>query len=70
MIDIEMAKRMKKLLKKKKLRQKELAARLGMDYQKVTRIVNGRQPLYAQDLPRFAKAMEESLEAILGTEGR
>ena len=70
MIDVELAKRTKALLKRKKLRQKEVAARIPMDYQRLTRILNGRQPLYAQELPRFAEAMEVSLEEILGTEGR
>ncbi len=70
MIDVELARRVKRLLKQKKLRQKELAAQLPMDYQRVTRILNGRQPLYAQELPRFAEAMEASLEELLGTEAR
>ncbi len=69
MIDVELARRMKRLLKQKKLRQKELAARLGMDYHRVWSILNGRRPLYAQDLPRFAGALEVSLEDILGREG-
>jgi transcriptional regulator with XRE-family HTH domain len=70
MIDVELAKRTKALLKRKKLRQKEVAARIPMDYQRLTRILNGRQPLYAQDLPRLAAAMEVRLEDILGTEAR
>ena len=68
MIDTKLNKRMKTLLKERKLHQKELAARLGMDYQKVTRVMNGRAPVYAHELPRYAEALGVSLEAILGLE--
>lgn len=67
MIDKSMSGRLKRLTREKRLRQKELAARLGMDYQSLTRALNGRRPIYAQELPRFAEALEVSLEAILGT---
>ena len=70
MIDLELAQRMKKLTRKKKLRQKELAARLGMDYQKVNKALNGRAPVYAQELPRYAAALETRMEALLGLEER
>ena len=53
-------------LKQKKMRQRELAARLGMGYQQVTRAVNGRRPVYAQELPRYAEALGVSMESLLG----
>ena len=68
MIDAMLSKRLKTALKRKKMRQKELAARLGMDYQQLTRAMNGRRPIYAQELPRFARALEVSVESLLGME--
>ena len=66
MIDPKIGKRIKAALKQKKMRQKELAAHLGMDYQQVTRAVNGRRPVYAQELPRYAEALGVSMESLLG----
>lgn len=60
--------RLKRLTAERKLRQSELAARLEMDYEHVNRMLNGRRPVYAEDLPRFAEALGVSVEAILGTE--
>ena len=68
MTDRTLNRRIKALTRKRKLRQTELAARLGMDYQSVTRALNGRRPIYAQELPRFAAALELSLEALMGLE--
>ena len=70
MVDFELAKRMKSIARKRKLKYTELAARMGMDYQKIYRTLSGRAPAYAQDLPRFAEALETSVEALLGLEGK
>ena len=68
MIDREISGRIKNAMKQKKMRQTELAARMVMDYQRVNRAVNGRRPVYAQELPRFARALEVTVESLLGQE--
>ena len=64
----ELGARLKALTAAKKLRQSELAVRIGMDYEHLNRVLNGRRPIYAEDVPRFAKALGVSLEEILGPE--
>ena len=66
MVDADISRRLKAMMKRKKLRQTELAARLGMDYQNLTRAMNGRRPIYARELPEFAEALGVSVNAILG----
>ena len=68
MIDREISGRIKNAMKQTKMRQTELAARMVMDYQRVNRAVNGRRPVYAQELPRFARALEVTVESLLGQE--
>ena len=68
MVDITLAKRLKKRACKLNLRQRELAARLRMDYDKVNCALNGRRPIYAQELPRYAEALETTVNALLGLE--
>ena len=60
--------RLKALAAERRLRQTELAARMGMDYGHLNQILNGRRPVYAEELPRYAEALGVSLEAILGME--
>ena len=60
--------RLKALAAERRLRQTELAARMGMDYDHLNRVLNGRRPVYAEELPRYAEALGVSLEAILGME--
>lgn len=64
----EIGGRLKVLAAQRKLRQTELAARMGMDYQHLNKVLNGRRPVYAEELPRYAEALGVSLEAILGME--
>ena len=64
----EIGKRLKALAAERKLRQSELATRLGMDYEHVNRVLNGRRAVYAEELPRFAEVLGVSVEAILGLE--
>ncbi len=66
----ELGSRLKALAARKKLRQTELAARMGMDYGHLNRVLNGKRPIYAEELPRYAQVLEVSLEAILGMEER
>ena len=68
MVDLELARRLKRIARKKKLRQTELAARMEMDYLKVNRILNGHRTLEAQDLPSFAAALETDVKVLLGLE--
>ena len=56
------------LAAERKLRQTELAARMGMDYEHLNKVLNGRRPIYAEELPRYAEVLGVSLEAILGME--
>ena len=64
----EIGGRIKALAARRKLRQTELAARMGMDYGHLNKVLNGRRPIYAEELPRFAEVLGASLEAILGME--
>ena len=64
----EIGSRLKVLAAKQRLRQTELAARMGMDYEHLNRVLNGRRPVYAEELPRYAEALGVSVEAILGLE--
>ena len=64
----EIGRRLKSLTKKRRMRQTELAARLGMDYTHLNRVLNGHRPIYAEELPRYAEVLGVSLEAILGLE--
>lgn len=66
----ELGSRLKALAARKKLRQTELAARMGLDYGHLNRVLNGKRPIYAEELPRYAQVLEVSLEAILGMEER
>ena len=67
-MDKEIAARLKTLTARKKLRQTELAVRMGMDYGHQNQVLNGRRPVYAEELPRYAEALGVSMEAILGLE--
>ena len=67
-MDKEIAARLKTLAARKKLRQTELAVRMDMDYGHLNQVLNGRRPVYAEELPRYAKALGVSMEAILGLE--
>ena len=60
--------RLKALAAQKNLRQTELAARMGMDYDHLNRVLNGRRPVYAEELPRYAEVLGVTVEAILGME--
>lgn len=64
----EIGGRLKALAAQRKLRQTELAARMGMDYEHLNKVLNGRRPVYAEELPRYAEVLGVSLEAILGME--
>lgn len=64
----EIGSRLKDLAARRKMRQTELAARMGMDYGHLNRVLNGRRPIYAEELPRYAEVLGVSLEVILGME--
>ncbi len=64
----EIGARLKTLAARRKLRQTELAARMGMDYQHLNKVLNGSRPVYAEELPRYAEVLGVSLEEILGLE--
>ena len=56
------------IMRRKGVRQTELAKLCGLGYQNLHRAVNGRRPIYADELPGLAKALGESVEALLGLE--
>ena len=49
--------KLKELLRKKKLKQTEVAERSGIAYQSLHRAVNGRRPIYAEELLPLAGAI-------------
>ncbi len=56
------------IMRRKGIRQTELAAACGLKYQNLHRAVNGRRPIYAFELPGLARALGESVSALLGLE--
>ncbi len=54
------------LMRRKGLRQTELARASGLGYQSLHRAVNGRRPIYADELPVLAEALGESPLVLLG----
>ena len=56
------------IMRRKGIRQTELAKLCGLGYQNLHRAVNGRRPIYADELPCLARALGESVDALLGLE--
>ena len=56
------------IMRRKGVRQTELAKACGLTYQSLHRAVNGRRPIYADELPYLAQALGESVDALLGME--
>ncbi len=56
------------IMRSKGIRQTELAKLCGLGYQNLHRAVNGRRPIYADELPGLARALGESVDALLGLE--
>lgn len=61
--------RLKLLLHSSGMKQTELAARTGMKYQNIHRAINGKRPIYADELAQLAAALGTSAAALLGLEG-
>ena len=57
--------RLKALIREKKLKQTEVARRCGIPYQSFHRAVNGRRPIYAEELLPLAEAIGEEVSALL-----
>ena len=68
MIDKRLAARLRRVAAEKRILQTELAARMDMSYWKLNRAMNGQRPIYAQELPRFARALGVEVTALLGGE--
>lgn len=58
-------KRLKALLRERKLKQTEVAQRCGMRYQSLHRAVNGRRPIYAEEVLPLAKAIGVDVKTLL-----
>ena len=57
--------KLKELLRKKKLKQTEVAEKCGIAYQSFHRAVNGRRPIYAEELLPLAEAIGVDVSALL-----
>lgn len=57
--------RLKALLREKKLKQTEVAEKCGIAYQSLHRAVNGRRPIYAEELLPLAEAIGVDISALL-----
>lgn len=66
--DDSVNRRLKELLKRRKLRQVDVARACGMGYQSLHRAVNGRRPIYADELIPLARALGTNVERLLGLE--
>ena len=61
--------KLKELLREKKLKQTEVAERSGIAYQSLHRAVNGRRPIYAEELLPLAEAVGVEVTALLALDG-
>lgn len=66
----ELSETIKAILRERGLCQKDFAATLRMSYQSLNRAVNGRRPIYAEELPRFADALGVSTDRLLSRAAR
>ena len=57
--------RLKALMRQKKLKQTTLAEKSGIAYQSLHRAVNGRRPVYADELLPLAEALGVELSELL-----
>ena len=57
--------RLKELLREKKLKQTEVAEKCGIAYQSLHRAVNGRRPIYAEELLPLAEAVGVDVSMLL-----
>lgn len=57
--------RLKELLREKRLKQTVVAERCGMEYQSLHRAVNGKRPIYAEELLPLAKAIGVEVSVLL-----
>lgn len=57
--------RLKELLRLKKMKQTVAAERSGIAYQSLHRAVNGRRPVYADELLPLAKALGVEVDELL-----
>ena len=57
--------KLKELLRKKKLKQTEVAEKCGIAYQSLHRAVNGRRPIYAEELLPLAEAIGVDVHTLL-----
>lgn len=61
--------RLKELLRQKKLRQTVVAERSGIAYQSLHRAMNGRRPIYADELKPLAAAIGVDVNELLRLDG-
>jgi len=66
--DTTVNRNLRQIMRRKGIRQTELAKLCGLAYQNLHRAVNGRRPIYADELPGLARALGESVDALLGLE--
>lgn len=57
--------RLKELLREKKLKQTEVAEKCGIAYQSLHRAVNGRRPIYAEEVLPLAEAVGVDVSMLL-----
>lgn len=57
--------RARMVMRKRRITQKELADKTGMEYQHVHRLLNNRMPLYLDDAVRVAAALRTTVDKLL-----
>lgn len=57
--------RLKELLRERKLKQTVVAEKCGMGYQSLHRAVNGKRPIYAEELLPLAEAIGVEVSMLL-----
>ena len=68
--DVIIASRIKRLAKRRRLTQTELARIMQIDPQSLYRALNGRRPIYAQEIRTLAWALGCRYADILGEEAQ
>ncbi len=57
--------RAREVMKKRRISQKMLAEKTGMEYQRVHRLLNNRMPLYLDDAMIIATAIGTSIDRLI-----
>lgn len=64
--DYSVNQRLRAIMRQKRIKQTELSGKTGIHYQNLHRAVNGKRPIYADELPVLAAALGIPVGELLG----